>query len=127
VATGRVAGRAAGAIARLAAEGVLFGSGLVTDRPVDGLSSLELAQELAGSREMLGRWLGERPLGFAAPFGITDNRLGGLAAKIGYQIGFGTSTGAAMRLDADPLNLPLITVESSWTLEQFTHCLEQWL
>jgi len=127
VATGRVAPGDAGAIARLAAEGVLFGSRLVTDRPVDGRSSLELAQELAGSREMLGRWLGEQPLGFAAPFGITDNRLGGLAAQTGYQIGFGASTGAAMRLDADPLNLPRIAVEREWTLAQFIHCLESWL
>lgn len=113
----------AATIARLAAEGVRFGSHLATHRPVDGLSSLELAQELAGSRAMLARWLGKLPVSFAAPFTITDNRLGGLAAETGYRIGFGSGKGVA-RLNTDPLNLPRIVVEGGWTLDEFIRCME---
>jgi peptidoglycan/xylan/chitin deacetylase (PgdA/CDA1 family)/GT2 family glycosyltransferase/2-polyprenyl-3-methyl-5-hydroxy-6-metoxy-1,4-benzoquinol methylase len=113
----------AGTIVRLAAEGMLFGSHLATHRPVDGLSSLELAEELAGSRAMLAHWLGKPPVSFAAPFTITDNRLGDLAAQTGYRIGFGNRTGVA-RLDADPLNLPRILVDGAWTLDEFILCME---
>jgi peptidoglycan/xylan/chitin deacetylase (PgdA/CDA1 family) len=116
----------AATIARLAAEGVLFGSHLATHRPVDGLCALELAQELAGSYAMLTRWLGRAPASFAAPFTITDNRLGWMAELAGYKIGFGGGKGAA-RLDADPLNLPRIEVQGGWTLEEFIACIESCL
>ncbi len=116
----------AATIARLAAEGVSFGSHLATHRPVDGLSSLELARELAGSHAMLERWLGKPPVGFAAPFTIVDNRLGWVADQTGYRIGFGSGSGAA-RLDADPLNLPRIVVEGGWHLDEFIRCMESWL
>ena len=116
----------AATIARLAAEGVSFGSHLATHRPVDGLSSLELARELAGSYAMLERWLGKPPVGFAAPFTIVDNRLGWIADQIGYRIGFGSGSGVA-RLNADPLNLPRIVMEGGWDLDAFIRCMESWL
>jgi hypothetical protein len=85
-----------------------------------------LAQELAGSRAMVERWLGEPPASFAVAFGTADNRLSALATQIGYKIGFGGGQGVA-RLDADPLNLPRIVVQGEWTLDAFIHRMESWL
>ncbi len=116
----------AAAIARLAADGALFGSHLVTHRPVDGLTSLELAQELAESGAMLRRWLGKQPAGFAAPYMIVDQRLGAMAMQAGYRIGFGGGTGP-VQLGMDKLNLPRIEVPGNWSLEEFIARMESWL
>jgi peptidoglycan/xylan/chitin deacetylase (PgdA/CDA1 family)/SAM-dependent methyltransferase len=116
----------AATVAQLTAEGVFFGVHLSTHRPIGGLSDHELAQELAGSRAMVERWLGEPPASFAVAFGTADNRLSALATQIGYKIGFGGGQGVA-RLDADPLNLPRIVVQGEWTLDAFIHRMESWL
>lgn len=105
-------------IVRLAEEGVRFGSHLASHRPADGLSTRELAAELLRSRALLRKWLGKPPQSFAAPFGLTDERLRLLAAECGFTVGFGKHPGVATP-DADPLNLPRIMVHGEWTLDDF--------
>jgi peptidoglycan/xylan/chitin deacetylase (PgdA/CDA1 family)/GT2 family glycosyltransferase len=110
-------------IARLAAEGVLFGSHLATHRAIHGLSSAELFAELAGSRAMLESWTGEAPVSFAAPFSIVDDRLQGLAAAAGYRVGYGNKTGLAA-LGMTALDLPRIEVRGDETLEDFIRLMQ---
>jgi peptidoglycan/xylan/chitin deacetylase (PgdA/CDA1 family)/predicted TPR repeat methyltransferase len=105
-------------IIRLAGEGALFGSHGATHRPSDGLTSLELAGELANSRAMLERWLGRPPAAFAAPYAITDGRVRHMAAACGYEIGFGGGEGP-VHLRMDPLDLPRILVRGDKRLEDF--------
>ncbi len=110
-------------IVRLAGEGVSFGSHLASHRGADGLSTRELAEELTRSRATLQQWLGLQADSFAAPFGLTDERLRILAAECGFRIGFGTELGAA-HLTSDPLNLPRIAVPGDLTLEGFISQME---
>ena len=105
-------------IARLAAEGALFGSHMATHTPLDGLSAEALVKELAGSRAMLAQWLGQPPVSFAAPFSIEDSRLGWAARQCGYRIGFSGDGGAA-RLDMNSLALPRVEVRGDRPLEAF--------
>jgi peptidoglycan/xylan/chitin deacetylase (PgdA/CDA1 family) len=105
-------------IALLASEGVLFGSHLASHRAADGLSTRELADELTRSRAFLRQWLGSSAGSFAAPFGVTDERLRLLAAECGFRTGFNTEPGVA-HLTSDPFNLPRIEVRGDLTLEDF--------
>lgn len=106
-------------IIRLATEGVSFGSHLASHRGADGLSTRELVEELTRSRATLQQWLGRPADSFAAPFGLTDERLRILAGECGFQTGFGTEPGSA-RLISDPLNLPRIEIRGDVTIEEFT-------
>jgi peptidoglycan/xylan/chitin deacetylase (PgdA/CDA1 family)/predicted TPR repeat methyltransferase len=109
---------AAGTLAALAQDGAVFGSHLATHRASDGLTSRELAEELARSRAKLERWLGKAPMAFAAPYAITDGRLRHMAASCGYEIGFGGGEGP-VRLRMDPLDLPRILVRGDKPLKDF--------
>ncbi|WP_176592706.1 trifunctional glycosyltransferase/class I SAM-dependent methyltransferase/polysaccharide deacetylase [Sphingobium sp. EM0848] len=84
----------AATIARLAQEGVFFGSHLASHRAADGLSSRELAGELLRSRAMIERWIGWAPRAVASPFGATDGRFGRLAEQCGYGLALGGGVGA---------------------------------
>jgi glycosyltransferase involved in cell wall biosynthesis/peptidoglycan/xylan/chitin deacetylase (PgdA/CDA1 family) len=108
----------ASTIVGLAAEGVSFGSHLASHRGPDGLSTRELVEELMRSRAMLRQWLDRPADSFAAPFGLTDERLRLLAAECGFRTGFSTEPGVA-RLTSDPLNLPRIEVRGDLNLESF--------
>ncbi|MET4045461.1 peptidoglycan/xylan/chitin deacetylase (PgdA/CDA1 family)/2-polyprenyl-3-methyl-5-hydroxy-6-metoxy-1,4-benzoquinol methylase [Bradyrhizobium sp. RT6a] len=110
-------------IVSLAAEGVAFGSHLASHPRSDGLSTLEVAEELLRSRIQLEKWLGRSVTSLAAPFGCTDQRLRILAAECGYTIGFNTANRAATLKD-DPLDLPRIEVRGDCTLETFAASLE---
>lgn len=109
---------AADALAKLAEDGAVFGSHLATHRASDGLTSRELAEELARSRAKVERWLGKAPVAFAAPYAITDGRLRHMAAACGYEIGFGGGEGP-VRLRMDPLDLPRILVRGDKPLADF--------
>ncbi|WP_245499118.1 trifunctional glycosyltransferase/class I SAM-dependent methyltransferase/polysaccharide deacetylase [Mesorhizobium sp. M1A.F.Ca.ET.072.01.1.1] len=108
----------AGTVRRLAGEGAFFGSHLATHRAIDGLSSSDLAAELLRSRMFVERWTGRPTTAFAAPFSVTDRRLGRLARECGYRIGFGGKHGPA-DLDCDPIDLPRIEVRGDRSLEDF--------
>lgn len=110
-------------IVRLATEGVSFGSHLASHRGADGLSTRELAEELTRSRAALTEWLDRSVDSFAAPFGLTDERLRLLAAECGFHIGFSTEPGGA-HLTSDPFNLPRIEIRGDWALEDFITKLE---
>nr|WP_250889200.1 trifunctional glycosyltransferase/class I SAM-dependent methyltransferase/polysaccharide deacetylase [Mesorhizobium sp. dw_380] len=113
----------AGTVRRLAAEGALFGSHLATHRAIDGLSSSDLAAELLRSRMFIERWSGRPTTAFAAPFSVTDRRLGRLAKECGYRIGFGGRHGPA-DLDSDPIDLPRIEIRGDRSLDDFVATLE---
>ncbi|WP_292508948.1 trifunctional glycosyltransferase/class I SAM-dependent methyltransferase/polysaccharide deacetylase [Mesorhizobium sp.] len=108
----------AGTVRRLAAEGAFFGSHLATHRAIDGLSSSDLASELLRSRMFIERWAGRPTTAFAAPFSVTDRRLGRLAKECGYRIGFGGRHGPA-DLDCDPIDLPRIEIRGDRSLDDF--------
>nr|WIE93691.1 trifunctional glycosyltransferase/class I SAM-dependent methyltransferase/polysaccharide deacetylase [Mesorhizobium sp. WSM4875] len=108
----------AGTVRRLAGEGAFFGSHLATHRAIDGLSSSDLAAELLRSRMFVERWTGRPTTAFAAPFSVTDRRLGRLAKECGYRIGFGGKHGPA-GLDCDPIDLPRIEVRGDRSLDDF--------
>jgi peptidoglycan/xylan/chitin deacetylase (PgdA/CDA1 family) len=110
-------------IITLGREGVNFGSHLATHTSADGLSSRELASELARSRAMLEVWSGRSVEALAAPFGVADERLSRLADLCGYRIGFTTEPGVA-KLGDTPLRLPRIEVPGDWRLEDFARALE---
>ncbi|TGU88824.1 glycosyltransferase [Mesorhizobium sp. M00.F.Ca.ET.151.01.1.1] len=113
----------AGTVRRLAAEGAFFGSHLATHRAIDGLSSSDLAAELLRSRMFVERWTSRPTSAFAAPFSVTDRRLGRLARECGYRIGFGGRHGPA-DLDSDPIDLPRIEIRGDRSLDDFVATVE---
>ncbi|RWK56454.1 trifunctional glycosyltransferase/class I SAM-dependent methyltransferase/polysaccharide deacetylase [Mesorhizobium sp.] len=113
----------AGTVRRLAAEGAFFGSHLATHRAIDGLSSSDLAAELLRSRMFIERWTGRPTWAFAAPFSVTDRRLGRLAKECGYRIGFGGRHGPA-GLDCDPIDLPRIEIRGDRSHDDFVAKIE---
>ncbi|MER8463525.1 trifunctional glycosyltransferase/class I SAM-dependent methyltransferase/polysaccharide deacetylase [Mesorhizobium sp. M1396] len=113
----------AGTVRRLSAEGAFFGSHLATHRAIDGLSSCDLAAELLRSRMFIERWTGRPTTAFAAPFSVTDRRLGRLAKECGYRIGFGGRSGPA-DLDCDPIDLPRIEIRGDRSLDDFVATVE---
>jgi peptidoglycan/xylan/chitin deacetylase (PgdA/CDA1 family) len=113
----------AGTVRRLSGEGAFFGSHLATHRAIDGLSSSDLAAELLRSRMFIERWTGRPTTAFAAPFSVTDRRLGRLAKECGYRIGFGGRHGPA-DLDCDPIDLPRIEIRGDRSLDDFVASVE---
>jgi len=113
----------AGTVRRLSAEGAFFGSHLATHRAIDGLSSSDLAAELLRSRMFIERWTGRPTTAFAAPFSVTDRRLGRLAKECGYRVGFGGRHGPA-DLDCDPIDLPRIEIRGDRSLDDFVASVE---
>jgi peptidoglycan/xylan/chitin deacetylase (PgdA/CDA1 family) len=113
----------AGTVRCLSAEGALFGSHLATHRAIDGLSSSDLASELLRSRMFIERWTGRPTTALAAPFSVTDRRLGRLARECGYRVGFGGRHGPA-DLDCDPLDLPRIEIRGDRSLDDFVAVVE---
>nr|WP_210328909.1 trifunctional glycosyltransferase/class I SAM-dependent methyltransferase/polysaccharide deacetylase [Mesorhizobium amorphae] len=113
----------AGTVRRLAGEGAFFGSHMATHRAIDGLSTSDLAAELLRSRMFVERWTGRPTMAFAAPFSVTDRRLGRLAKECGYRIGFGGRHGPA-DLDGDPIDLPRIEIRGDRSLDDFVAIVE---
>nr|WP_210327868.1 trifunctional glycosyltransferase/class I SAM-dependent methyltransferase/polysaccharide deacetylase [Mesorhizobium silamurunense] len=113
----------AGTVRRLTGEGAFFGSHLATHRAIDGLSSSDLAAELLRSRMFIERWTGRPTTAFAAPYSVTDRRLGRLARECGYRIGFGGRHGPA-GLDCDPIDLPRIEIRGDRSLDDFVAIVE---
>jgi peptidoglycan/xylan/chitin deacetylase (PgdA/CDA1 family) len=107
----------------LVREGVRFGSHLATHRAADGLASTELAAELALSRSVLEAWTGAPVTEFAAPYGISDDRLINLARRCGYNTIFTSHQGVA-QLGDNPYRLPRIGVHGHWGLDRFIECFE---
>ena len=69
------------------------------------------------------RWTGRPTTAFAAPFSVTDRRLGRLAKECGYRIGFGRKHGPA-DLDCDPIDLPRIEIRGDRSLDDFVATVE---
>ncbi|WP_244425871.1 trifunctional glycosyltransferase/class I SAM-dependent methyltransferase/polysaccharide deacetylase [Mesorhizobium amorphae] len=110
-------------VRRLAGEGAFFGSHLATHRAIDGLASSDLAAELLRSRMFIERWTGRPTTAFAAPFSVTDRRLGRLAKECGYRTGFGGRHGPA-DLDCEPIDLPRIEIRGDRSLNDFVAIVE---
>lgn len=110
-------------LSRLAGEGLRIGSHLATHRAADSLSAQALAEELLRSRAMIERWTGAPPVAYAAPFSLTDARLGPMACECGYRVGFGAGSGVAALAD-NPIDLPRIEVRGDYDLATFAALME---
>jgi peptidoglycan/xylan/chitin deacetylase (PgdA/CDA1 family)/ubiquinone/menaquinone biosynthesis C-methylase UbiE len=115
---------AAQTIAALAGQGARFGSHLASHRGADGLSTRELVEELLRSQRCLAQWTGLAPCAMAAPHGLTDQRLQGLARECGYRLGFGTAS-AATSLADEPMQLPRIEIRGDMAMEEFVARMEE--
>lgn len=105
-------------LATLAEQGMRIGSALVSGRVVDGLSTEDMAWELALSAALLERWTGLRPTGYAAPRAIADDRLAPLASELGYRVGVGGQAGM-VQPGGHRIDLPRIEVSGAWNLTDF--------
>ncbi|WP_170271955.1 glycosyltransferase [Sphingobium limneticum] len=110
-------------IARLAQDGVHFGSHLATHRAADGLSTQVLAEEMLRSRAMIERWIGWTPNALCAPYGATDGRFGRLAEQCGYGVAIGGGTGP-VRLGDAMFDLRRMEVRGDGSFEGFTGMME---
>jgi peptidoglycan/xylan/chitin deacetylase (PgdA/CDA1 family) len=115
-----------GTIARLATDGVRFGSHTHTRRAADGLSTQALAEELAVSRARLADWLGTSPASLSLPYGVADNRVKPIAAACGYRTVF-TGHGGPARTGADPFDLPRLKIRGDRPFEDFVTQMESML
>jgi len=109
-------------IQALAAAGVRFGSHMASHSHMAELSSREIVLEVARSRALIERALGEPCLSIAAPFGEASERFVRLAQGCGYQVGFTIDPGIAW-LSSDPLRLPRLEVRGDWSIEAFASAL----
>ncbi|WP_145198791.1 trifunctional glycosyltransferase/class I SAM-dependent methyltransferase/polysaccharide deacetylase [Sphingobium sp. B2] len=113
----------AATIARLAGEGVFFGSHLASHSAADGLSTAALADEMLRSRAMIERWIGWAPAALAAPYGAIDERFGRLASQCGYTLAIGGGQGA-VTLGQSPFDLTRMEVRGDHSLADFTGMME---
>ncbi len=72
----------------LSGMGFTFGSHSMTHRDLTGLSEQELAEELSGSKEALGRRLGTEVRSLSYPFGRANDRVRKAAEEAGYRAAF---------------------------------------
>lgn len=110
-------------IARLAREGVKFGSHFHRHVRASELTSEELARELLISHALLAAWTGAAPTAVALPFTSPSPRAAPLAREAGYQLLFGDRCGP-VRLGDRLFDLPRIEVMGDWSLAHFTAALE---
>lgn len=83
-------------------KGIEVHSHSATHARLTWLPEAEIADELARSREEIGRRLGAAPAAVSYPYGSMDERVRRLAARAGYTLGFAGPTARG----ADPLGLP---------------------
>ena len=105
-------------IAELAADGVTFGSHLVSHPRSDCLGSDALLQEAARSRAQLEAVLRRDVNTIAAPFGITDHRIEQVFASAGYRQGF-TDGGGMAPVFGLQMATPRIEITGSGSIEEF--------
>lgn len=91
-------------IARLHSEGVEVGSHTRRHPTLRGLTAERLAEELEGSRELLGRRLGLAPSSFAYPYGAIDDAA--VAKAAAYYAWACTTELAPLGHDVSPHRLP---------------------
>lgn len=109
-------------IARLADEGVTFGSHLMTHRPLDRLSFAEAAEELRRSRELIEARTGLAVTSLAPPYGVVPEAMRDLAKAAGYERIFTVSGGLAPVVGGRLLT-PRIEVAGGMTLADFAEAL----
>ncbi len=90
------------ALGRWRERGIEVHSHGATHSRLTWLGDAEALEELARSREEIGRRLGEAPAAVSYPYGSVDARVRSLAARAGYALGF---AGPSARGE-DPLCLP---------------------
>ena len=92
------------ALGRLAGEGVEIGSHTRTHRRLEGLDRARLVDEIEGSAEDIETRLGERPEGFAYPYGSLDDAA---EAVVSSTYGWGCTTElAVLERTSPPHRLP---------------------
>lgn len=106
------------AIARLAEEGVTFGSHLMTHRPLDRLRFDEAQEELRRSRELIEAHVGAAITSLAPPYGVVPAAMRDLARLSGYERIFEVCGGLAPVVGRR-LQTPRIEVSGGMGLADF--------
>ena len=91
-------------VKQLAADGVLFGSHTVSHANLNELLPEALDLELTISRQEIEDQLGQRPLHFAPPYGLSNGRVREAIGKQ-YETAVGTTLGSTV-LESDVFDLP---------------------
>jgi len=109
-------------IQALHAEGVKFGSHLVTHTSSDTLRPEALLREAATSRATLEARLGSPVESVAAPYGVYDDRLKYILTLCGYRAAF-TTEDAQASIFNHPTSLPRVDVPGGMDLADFADSL----
>ncbi|MDB5723777.1 MAG: hypothetical protein JWQ16_531 [Novosphingobium sp.] len=110
-------------IARLAGEGVTFGSHLATHRPLDRMSYAETADELRRSRDLIEAHIDAVVNTVAPPYGNLTDAARDLAKAAGYDRLFGVDGGRAPVVGSR-LRTPRIEITGDMDLEAFAEAIE---
>jgi glycosyltransferase involved in cell wall biosynthesis/peptidoglycan/xylan/chitin deacetylase (PgdA/CDA1 family) len=104
-----------------------IGSHGVSHLGLNAVSRTLAAVELEASRERLTTWLGEKPVGFAYPYGDCDSSVGepshwAAAAGYGYAV---TLRRGAVHASIDPMRLPREHAEGHWRVRDLHYFLSR--
>ena len=105
-------------IARLAEEGVTFGSHLMQHRPLDRLTFAEAATQLRHSRELIATHAAMEITSLAPPYGVVPQAMRDLAKAAGYRRLFETAGGLAPVVGGT-LRTPRIEIFGGMGLAEF--------
>lgn len=109
-------------IARLAGEGVTFGSHLMQHRPLDRLSFAEAAAQLRQSREMIEGHTGMEVTSLAPPYGVVPEAMRDLARTAGYGRLFEAGGSLAPVVGA-ALHTPRVEISGGMSLDEFAEAI----
>lgn len=110
------------AIARLASEGVTFGSHLMTHRPLDRLSFAEADEEMRRSRKLIEAFTGLEVTTLAPPYGVVSDAMRDMARAAGYERIFEVSGGLAP-VAGGRFRTPRVEVSGGMSLADFAEAI----
>lgn len=105
-------------IAKLAGEGVTFGSHLASHTPAPNLPTAALEAEAEQSKREIETWTGRPVTAMALPYGAVDERSGRILYEAGYELAFTTTRGIA-NLQRHAFTIPRVEVRGDMTLAEF--------
>jgi peptidoglycan/xylan/chitin deacetylase (PgdA/CDA1 family) len=91
-------------LGELAAAGCEIGAHGLTHRPLDVATEDEMREEMEAGQRFITRYTGTTPTGIAYPYGRTAERVGRMAAEVGYEWG-ATARGGRNRDDTPRFRL----------------------
>lgn len=110
-------------IKELQNQGIQFGSHSATHKNLTSLSPVNIVNEAVQSRTIIQEELGNPIKIFAYPYGHTDSVVSHLVGACGYIVGLTSKPGLCTFKD-DPMALPRVPVNGSYTIENFASSLK---